>query len=266
MKIKVLLLALLACLMVSGATFASDVLVSMNDNLLVDNDWVVVESGVAYGLLSEFTTRLGHELLWYEDSKLAVVKVGEDYISFQVASDLVIVNNQDHRIENETILIEGRTYIPLEALKEYFGVDFVYDEKLGHVSLKHEAITLNANEIKKVVYTEDDLYLLAKIVEIEARGGTLDKKTAVANVVLNRVASPRFPNTIAEVIYQRGQFPPAYTAKFVNLVPSENSFIAAKRALMGIEVAKGCLFFNNRPFSSKADSFYKLIEGDYFYY
>lgn len=266
MKIKILVLTLLACLMVSGFSFATDVFVSVNDNLLVEDDWIIIESGVVYGLLSEFTTRLGLELSWYEDSKLAVVKSGENYTSFQATTNLVIVNNQDNRIQNETIIRDGRTYVPMEALKTYFGVEYAYDQKMGHVTIKNETIKLDPTEIRKVSFTEDDVYLLAKIVEIEARGGSIDKKTAVANVVLNRVASPRFPNTISEVIYQRGQFPPAHTARFVNLVPSENSLIAARRALMGVEVAKDCLFFNNRPFSSKASDFYKLIEGDYFYF
>ncbi len=53
---------------------------------------------------------------------------------------------------------------------------------------------------------EEDLFLLASIIHGEARGEPYEGQVAVGAVVLNRVASENFPNTIAEVIYQRGAF------------------------------------------------------------
>lgn len=59
-------------------------------------------------------------------------------------------------------------------------------------------------------YTEEDLYLLAHIINAEAGGGTSyisDQCVyGVGSVVLNRVRDPRFPNTIKEVLWQRGQY------------------------------------------------------------
>ena len=52
----------------------------------------------------------------------------------------------------------------------------------------------------------DDLYLLARLVESEAGNESYETKMMVASVVMNRVADSRFPNTIREVIYQKGQF------------------------------------------------------------
>lgn len=78
--------------------------------------------------------------------------------------------------------------------------------------------------------TFDDLYLLAKIVEVEAGASwmEIEHKRLVASVVLNRIASPEFPNTMREVFYQRGQYQLAGTKYFEKLVPSESS---AKEAL-----------------------------------
>ena len=52
----------------------------------------------------------------------------------------------------------------------------------------------------------DDLYLLARLVESEAGNESYETKMMVASVVMNRVADSRFPNTIKEVVYQKGQF------------------------------------------------------------
>jgi len=63
---------------------------------------------------------------------------------------------------------------------------------------------------------------------------SLEGKLAVANVVLNRVKSPSFPNTVYDVIFQKGQFPPAYKSGFKELVPPDECIIAAKMALEGV--------------------------------
>ena len=266
MKSKVLVLTLFACLMLSGLAFADEVLVKVNDQFINHDDLVVYQDGVTYGLVSEFAGRMGVELDWLEVAKLAVLKIGEDYVSFQMDSDLLIINNKDFKMKGRTITINNRIYVPLEDLAAQLKIEYAWDPQLLLMSLKNPAFKVDASEIRKVNFTVEDVLWLSRIIDIEANGKSLNKKIAVANVVLNRVASPRFPNSVYDVIFQRGQFPPAYYSRFATLVPVESSVIAAKRALMGVEVAKDCLLFNNRPFASKSDSFYKLIEGDYFYY
>lgn len=266
MKIKVLVLTLFACMMLAGMSFASEILVSINDQLLNHDDMVIYESGKAYGLVSEFTERMGVEVKWLQTAKMAVLMINDDYVSFQMDSNIVLVNNESFEMNGNAFLREGSLYVPLDTLLEKLGATYVWDDVLLHAQISGENLKIDPAEIRKTNYTNEDILWLARIINAETRGGSLDKKIAVANVVLNRVASPRFPNTIYEVIYQRGQFPPAYRSGFATSVPTELSVLAAKRALMGVVVAKDCLFFNNRPFTSKADSFYKLIEGDYFYF
>lgn len=114
---------------------------------------------------------------------------------------------------------------------------------------------------------------MARLVQVEARSASVNKKLAVANVILNRVESPRFPNSIKEVIYAKGQFPPVYKSTFASEVPSNDAVLAVKKALYneravfnGVALPNEILFFNNAPFSNKTDAeFFGLIEGDYFY-
>lgn len=82
----------------------------------------------------------------------------------------------------------------------------------------------------------DELMLLAKIMHAEA-GGALwlpdDWVMCVGEVVLNRVASTEFPNTISEVIYQKGQYYGSGSTYFNNLTPNERTVLVAVRLLEG---------------------------------
>ncbi|MDD3142113.1 MAG: cell wall hydrolase [Lachnospiraceae bacterium] len=95
--------------------------------------------------------------------------------------------------------------------------------------------------------TVGDVALLAAIIECEAGGGSYDGMVAVGGVILNRVNSPKFPNTISAVIYQKGQFSPARTGKLDTVLArgAKSSCInAANDALSGINPAVSCLYFN----------------------
>lgn len=92
--------------------------------------------------------------------------------------------------------------------------------------------------------SSSDLYLLAKCVYAEARGEPYTGQVAVAAVILNRVKSPSFPNTISGVIYQ----PYAFTAVSdgqINLTPNSTAYKAAQDALNGWDPTYGCLYYYN---------------------
>lgn len=109
--------------------------------------------------------------------------------------------------------------------------------------LENENSSLEAvqkNIINSVGYipNHSERLLLEKIVECEAGGESLEGKIAVANVVLNRIKSNKFPNTISGVIYQPNQFEPISTGVINNKIPSAESKEAVKRALLGEQVVK----------------------------
>ncbi|NGZ74837.1 cell wall hydrolase [Saccharibacillus sp. VR-M41] len=81
--------------------------------------------------------------------------------------------------------------------------------------------------------SKEDLLLLERIVMAEAEGEPYAGKVAVANVVLNRLRSANYPDTIRDVIYQRYQFSPVQNGRFDRVVPSEDSVKAAAEALNG---------------------------------
>lgn len=91
---------------------------------------------------------------------------------------------------------------------------------------------------------QGDVYLLARAIHGEARGEPYIGKVAVAAVILNRVKNPKFPNTIAGVIYQPGAFT-AVSDGQINLVPDEESLRAARDALNGWDPSYGAIYYYN---------------------
>ena len=92
--------------------------------------------------------------------------------------------------------------------------------------------------------TAEEKELLAKLVNAEARGECYEGKVAVATVVLNRVDSPQFPDTITEVIYEKHQFSPVSDGS-INLEPSEEAIEATNEAIALQEEGTDATFFYN---------------------
>jgi len=90
----------------------------------------------------------------------------------------------------------------------------------------------------------NDLYLLAKCIHAEARGEIYEGMVAVGAVILNRVASPEFPNTVYGVIYQPWAFTAVNDGQ-INLEPDAKAYQAAQDALNGWDPTYGCLFYYN---------------------
>ena len=98
---------------------------------------------------------------------------------------------------------------------------------------RNEIIDQNGSGEAKISF--DDLYLLAKLICAEAGSDWLsdDFRLCVGEVVLNRVESPEFPDSISEVVYQKGQYASAGTAAFASLVPSQACVDVALRLMQG---------------------------------
>ena len=90
----------------------------------------------------------------------------------------------------------------------------------------------------------NDFYLLAKCIHAEARGESYIGQVAVGAVILNRVASPDFPDTIYGVIYQPWAFTAVHDGQ-INLEPEASAFQAATDALNGWDPTYGSLYYYN---------------------
>ena len=105
-------------------------------------------------------------------------------------------------------------------------------------------ISLSSTTSTSSSTSSTDLNLLARIVYGEARGEPYTGQVAVAAVVLNRVRSSSFPNSVAGVVYQSGAFDCVSDGQ-INLTPNRSAYNAAKDALNGWDPTYGCLFYYN---------------------
>jgi len=92
--------------------------------------------------------------------------------------------------------------------------------------------------------SNSDLNLLARLVYGEARGEPYTGQVAVAAVVLNRVESSKFPNSIAGVIYQPGAFDVVADGQ-INMAPDATAIKAARDALNGWDPSYGAIYYFN---------------------
>lgn len=140
---------------------------------------------------------------------------------------------------------DGRTLWPLSALGRMFNCDVTWHAETGSVDV-------DATEIAPLVsgdeyYAKEDLLWLSRIIYAEAGNQPMEGMIAVGNVILNRVASPLFPDTIYDVIFDTRygvQFSPAETGG-IYCEPDEEAVIAAKLCLDGADIAGSSLYFVN---------------------
>ncbi len=117
------------------------------------------------------------------------------------------------------------------------------DGAVGPSTAAALGITLTGT-VSASTYQESEVRILARLVSGEARGEPYVGQVAVAAVVLNRVKSPAFPNTISGVVFQTGAFDAVWDGQF-DMEPTENSVRAARDALNGWDPTGGCLYYYN---------------------
>lgn len=106
--------------------------------------------------------------------------------------------------------------------------------------------------------SDEDFNALCKIVQAEDGHDTIEGRIGIANVILNRVRSPLYPNTIMGVITAPGQFGPVSSGKFAAAIPSASTISAVKKAVAGANTVGNALYFHrgtsfgNRTFITMA--------------
>ena len=93
-------------------------------------------------------------------------------------------------------------------------------------------------------YSESDVYLLARAIYAEGRGEPYTGQVAIGAVVMNRVRSSSFPNTVSGVIYQKHAFT-AVSDGQINLTPNDTAIKAARDAINGWDPTGGALYYYN---------------------
>ena len=114
----------------------------------------------------------------------------------------------------------------------------------GPATLKAMGIYTSSTSSTSSSSNSSDVNLLARLIYGEARGEPYTGQVAVGAVVMNRVKSSSFPNTIAGVIYQSGAFDVVKDGQ-INLTPDSNAKKAAQDAMNGWDPSYGAIYYFN---------------------
>ena len=147
-------------------------------------------------------------------------------------------------------LEEMQTELKEEDIQEVYR----FREMMQSISSPERTVDYSVLVNENAIYLdEESIEILCRIVEAEA--GTEDEKgrILVANVVMNRVRSAQFPDTISEVVYERSegraQFSPTADGRIDKVTISSDTIEAVARVMSGEDVSAGALYF--RAISSK---------------
>lgn len=211
------------------------------------------DEGAAY-------TYSGELRIWWDAASSSAVVEGKGlYLIATQGKCYITVNGRAFYTVGDILNIDGSIYVPVRPMAKALGFELTWDASRRAVALISTGKRLeNAEE----VYNSDDLYWLSRIISAESGGEPFRGKLAVGNVVLNRVRSSSYPNSIWGVIFDRKhgtQFTPAVTGTIYK-TPTAESILAAKACLEGYSISNTALFFlnpriatnfwivNNRPF------------------
>ena len=215
-------------------------------------------SEVAY-LINETTyvplraamTLAGARVGFNDSTRTATVEMSGLYMTAAEGSYIVMANGRALLSNTPAVILsDGRMYIPIRTLAKALGLSVVWNppasvELSGGVSPLTEA---------SAYYKSDELYWLSRIISAEARGESLLGQIAVGNIVLNRVRSADYPNSIYSVIFDRKygvQFSPVLDGSIYR-EPTYSATQAAKICLEGVSVSPDILFFLNPGASSSS--------------
>ena len=222
-------------IVVNDAVISLDVPVQVSDEVTYVSYWPVVQA-----LYPDATAE------WQNDR--AVVTAPGLTMEIQPGLPYFIANGRYLDLPQGIKFSDNVILLPVRTLCAALGADVSWDAIGNRVVITAGYAPITSGDI---AYQSDVLYWLSHIINAESGNQPLAGKIAVGNVVLNRVANPRFPDTVYEVINQRGQFTPVSNGS-INLTPNAESIIAAKLCLDGANTVGNALYFLNPRTSSSS--------------
>lgn len=134
-----------------------------------------------------------------------------------------------------------------EIKKKEEDLEYLKKKLAEEIALSQAAANAAKRDISEVSFAEGDVYLLANLIYCEAGGEPYEGKLGVGSVVINRVLSSKFPDSILGVIYQSGQFSPVASGRLDLALSSnmanEECYRAAEEAMAGTTNVGNCVFF-----------------------
>lgn len=231
-RVAAALAAILCCsLMFGGGTaLASTYQVQAGDSLyaIADKHKITVEALKAANNLQSEKILVGQILQLPMDCITHIVRAGETLYQLARQYDCTVKEIRAlNNISGDVIAVGAELKIP------------------GEQNVNRAAATVSSSRSGGYrTYTQSDWDTLAQVVYGEARGESYDGQVAVAAVVLNRLESSDFPDTVHDVVFQKNAFTCVSDGQFY-LSPNRTAYQAALEAMQGADPTDGCLYYWN---------------------
>lgn len=279
-KIRFLLLGLFSAISLNLTPVKAAEQINLNTPicLTVNNTYLAMDTtpflhaGSTFVPIRFIGEALGATVGWDAKNRCALISSENTEIKLPIGKTYAYVNGKKSSLPQGVKLISDRTYIPVRFAAEALGFDVNWDESTYTVRISKDGITVPEHLAGNRGYSDNEIYWLSKIIHAESRGEPIQGKIVVGNVVLNRVSSNEFPDSIYEVIFDTNhgvQFSPVLDGSIYQ-TPLGDSVAAAKRALSGETEAKNCLYFLNPKTATnswivKNRTYHKTIANHDFY-
>ena len=241
-------------------------------------EWTKIKSGDVEGYVSNEFCKFGADALAYAKETCPIVAVSTVdglRIREQMNTDCLIVGRMDEGdklvVDTEADTIDGWVAVILDDVTYYVSAEYVsvgWDIGTGITKAELDEIARQEEEARKkreeqlkqeaaeklaadnaLMCEVDELTLMAAIIYCEAGAEPYETQLAVGAVIMNRIASDRFPDNLYDVLSQKGQFTPYRTGRLAyaleNSKATESCYQAAREALSGVDNTSFCLFFND---------------------
>ena len=197
--------------------------------------------GVYYVSLTTAVRALRPDAAITWEGEHAVVTADGLTIRVRVGDQYLEANGRYLYIFYRVLTGGGQVLVPARIIAQAMGAWVEWHQDTGVLEFHSGSGAIEPGE---AFYDSDSVYWLSRIIHTESGNQPLDGKLAVGTVIMNRVESPLFPDTIYDVIFAPNQFSPVRTGA-IHREPNAESVIAAKLVLEGIRVGGDSLYFIN---------------------
>lgn len=186
-----------------------------------------------------------------ETDHTELLAMKEDMEAQQSQVNSLISTTQNNIAQTNQALADAQADV--QELETQLAAMIEYEQQLEIQKAQEDAARLAAiqqqeqEDTSGVVYvpTNSDVYLLGAIIQCESEGEPYAGKVAVGSVIMNRVKSSYFPNTISGVIYQGGQFSPVTSGRLAYRLQAgvNNECLQAAQEVLNGNISLNCLYF-----------------------
>jgi len=249
-----------------GSTSDSEISIRVNNKRVSMQSPAMLIDSATYVPLNDFSKLMGTAKI-SQNNKSVTVSLPGLLIEAVADNPYIIANGRYLYAPTLCKIIGNVMYVPVRPLAKAFGARLKWTPDSRTIDIFPSSDPIAPGN---KFYDETDLYWMSRIISAEARGECMTGKIAVGHVIMNRLNSSTYPNTVRGVIFDKRsgiQFSPAYSGA-INRTPDQECIIAAKLALDNADVVGDSLFFNAsrvRGWASRNRTYVTTIGNHSFY-